>query len=113
MAEQIAPPGRARVTRCGECSGRGHYNSGSECSGCEGTGWELWQACPRCGDIGFDRVGVGQYACRISCGYQWGEDDPGWRAQRVPDHLLPSAGSAGSVSVTMTSGYGPPQWPGR
>jgi hypothetical protein len=113
MAEQIAPPGRARVTRCGECSGRGHYNSGSECSGCEGTGWELWQACPRCGDIGFDRVGAGQYACRISCGYQWGEDDPGWRAQRLPDHLLPLADSAGSVSVTMTSGYGPPQWPGR
>jgi hypothetical protein len=119
MAEQIGPPGRARITRCGGCSGRGWYGRGYECPDCEGTGWQLWKACPRCGDIGWDRVGDGQYACRISCGYRWGEDDPAWQAQRLPDELLsdqapePPAAGQETVTVTMTAGSEPPQWPGR
>jgi hypothetical protein len=118
MAEQIEPPGRARVTRCGGCNARGWYGQGYKCSDCEGTGWQLWKACPRCGDIGYDRVGDGQYACRISCGYRWGEDDPGWQAQRLPDRLLPppaptSSPPRATASVTMTSDYEPPRWPGR
>jgi hypothetical protein len=28
-----------------------------------------------------DRDGM---ACRISCGYRWIADDPGWRAQVLP-----------------------------
>jgi hypothetical protein len=80
----LTPPGLARVTRCGECYGEGHYG-GDECPGCEGHGVTLWRACPRCGDIGYDKLADGTYACRISCGYRWTGDDPGWQVQRLPD----------------------------
>jgi hypothetical protein len=114
MAEQIAPPGRARITRCGTCEGRGRFRSGDECYDCEGTTWQLWKACPRCGDIGWDRLADGQYACRISCGYRWGEDDPGWLAQRLPGRLgAESSPSPGTASVAMSDGYGPPAWPSQ
>lgn len=87
MTDALAPPGLARITRCGECEGRGHYRSGWQCAGCKGTGWELWKACPQCGDIGWDRLSDGTYACRISCGYTWTDDHPGWQVQRLPDSL--------------------------
>jgi hypothetical protein len=105
MAEEIAPPGRARITRCGTCGNTGRLGSG-ECYDCEGTGWQLWRACPRCGDIGWDRLAPGSYACRISCGSTWGEDDPGWQAQRLPDRLARPAGeSGGTATVSMTAVY--------
>jgi hypothetical protein len=84
MADTLTPPGRARVTRCGECDGRGHYRSGRQCFGCRGQGMTLWHACPNCGDIGYDKLSDGTYACRISCGYRWTEDHPGWQIQRLP-----------------------------
>lgn len=85
MAETLAPPGRARIMRCEECEGRGHYRSGARCFGCDGTGWALWHACPRCGDLGYDKHSDWTYECRLGCGYTWTEDDPGWQAQRLPD----------------------------
>lgn len=98
MADEIAPPGRARITRCGTCRSTGRLGE-YECYDCEGTGWELWRACPRCGDIGYDRLADGAYACRISCGYTWGEDHPGWQAQRLPDQLAGSATEPGGTAT--------------
>jgi hypothetical protein len=106
MAEEIAPPGRAKVTRCGACRGTGR-DGRYECSDCEGTGWQLWKACPRCGDIGWDRLADGTYACRISCGFTWSEDHPGWRAQRLPDQVAAAAREpGGTATVTMAPVYG-------
>jgi hypothetical protein len=84
MADMLTPPGLAVITRCGECEGRGHYRSGTECIGCHGDGRELWRACPRCGDIGWDKLNDGTYECRISCGYIWTEDHPAWKVQVLP-----------------------------
>src|SRR5512135_2977261 len=86
MTDQIAPPGQATITRCGTCGSTGRLGA-HECYSCGGTRWQLWRACPACGDIGYDRVGAGEYACRISCDYRWTEDHPGWQAQRLPDRL--------------------------
>lgn len=69
--------GNAKPERCPECSGKG-------CGTCGGRGYFLWKACPNCGDIGWDGLGDGIYACRISCGFRWTEDHPGWRIQRLP-----------------------------
>jgi hypothetical protein len=77
-----APPGKATIMRCGSCTGG--QSGGRRCSECGGTGRQLWKACPRCGDIGYDRIGPGRYACRLGCGHAWTEDDPGWQAQRMP-----------------------------
>jgi hypothetical protein len=84
MADTLTPPGLGRITRCGECEGRGHYRSGTECAGCRGDGRELWRACPRCGDIAWDKRSDGTYECRISCGYIWTEEHPGWVIQVLP-----------------------------
>ena len=88
MADTLTPPGRGRITRCGECEGRGQYQSGLECAGCKGNGRQLWRACPACGDIGWDKHRGGEldgtYECRIGCGYRWTEDHPGWLIQRLP-----------------------------
>lgn len=88
MTDQITPPGRAIINRCGSCGGTGRAGT-STCFDCAGTGWHLWKACPRCGDIGWDGLGDGEYACRLSCGYRWAEDNPAWQAQRRPDGLQP------------------------
>jgi hypothetical protein len=96
-----APPGRARITRCGACQGSGRDGL-YPCPDCEGTGKQLWKACPHCGDIGYDRLGDGTYACRISCGYTWTEDDPGWQAQRLPAGLGPQSSEDTGVTVTIT-----------
>jgi hypothetical protein len=83
----IAPPGRALIETCPDCTGTGSYR-GEECLMCEGTGRCLLRACPACGDVGWDYVnGVDDsegMACRLGCGYRWLRDDPGWLAQRLP-----------------------------
>ena len=89
MPDTPAPPGRAIIMRCGECGATGQYSGGGPCLGCQGTGKQLWRACPACGDIGYDRLADGTYACRISCGYRWTEDHPGWQAQRLPASVTP------------------------
>ena len=84
MPNAITPPGKARIVPCSECKGA----AGRDCPDCQGTGWHVMRACPLCGDVGWDflngtddRDGM---ACRISCGYTWTADDPGWRAQVLP-----------------------------
>jgi hypothetical protein len=94
MGEPMLPPGRAQIMRCDGCGGRRRDGQGSECPDCEGTGRQVWRACPRCGDIGYDQVGDGQYACRISCGYRWDETDPRWQIQHLPNPLSESEGGA-------------------
>jgi hypothetical protein len=79
----LNPPGKAVVTRCGACSGAG-VDGSSRCRDCDGTGKMLYRACPRCGDIGFDKMPDGTFACRISCGYRWTAEDPGWVIQYLP-----------------------------
>ncbi len=84
MAGFITPPGRGRIVPCPECKGV----PGRDCLYCHGTGQHLMRACPLCGDPGWDylngtddRDGM---ACRINCGYTWTTNDPGWRAQVLP-----------------------------
>ncbi len=81
----VTPPGKAQTEACPECQGA----AGLDCYRCQGTGRILWRACPLCGDISWDCIN-GQddrdgMACRISCGYRWTAQDPGWLAQRLPD----------------------------
>jgi hypothetical protein len=44
-----------------------------------------------CGDPGWDYINGRDerhgMARRISCGYLWTRDDPGWRAQVLPDRV--------------------------
>ena len=80
----VTPPGRAIIMTCSECEGRG-------CEQCGQSGQELWRACPKCGDIGFDFIN-GQndadgMACRIGCGFKWAADDPRWLVQRLPANV--------------------------
>lgn len=78
--------GRAKPDLCPECSGKGvRAGHTSACSQCDGRGFVLWLACPNCGDITWDGLGNGQYACRIGCGFTWDESHPGWQIQRLPD----------------------------
>ncbi|HEX7269256.1 MAG TPA: hypothetical protein VF256_17795, partial [Streptosporangiaceae bacterium] len=84
MPDTITPPGKARIVPCPECKGV----AGRDCLDCQGTGWHVMRACPLCGDVGWDYVNGTDdrdgMACRISCGYVWTADDPGWRAQVLP-----------------------------
>ena len=84
MADIITPPGKARIVPCPECKGV----PGRDCLDCQGTGRHIMRACPLCGDVGWDYInGMDDrdgMACRISCGYTWTADDPGWRAQVLP-----------------------------
>jgi hypothetical protein len=84
MANTITPPGKARIVPCPECQGV----AGRRCHECHGAGWHVMRACPLCGDVGWDYVNGTDdrdgMACRISCGYRWTADDPGWRAQVLP-----------------------------
>ena len=73
----VAPPGKAVITSCSTCGGRG-------CKDCGGSSRVLWRACPKCGDIGFDYLNGRDEAdgmvCRNGCGFRWAADDPvGWR----------------------------------
>jgi hypothetical protein len=84
MVNALTPPGLAKVMRCGECGGQGSHSDGLQCLGCQGFGVQLWHACPACGDLGYDKLSDGTYACRIRCGHTWTEDDPAWQAQYLP-----------------------------
>ncbi len=84
----VAPPGRARFEDCPDCE-RGVSRSGRPCEYCQGTGWQVWKACPRCGDTAMwrymdDRTRMHCQACSAT----WGIDYPGWLAQRLPARLL-------------------------
>jgi hypothetical protein len=77
----IKPPGKAIFMTCEDCGGEG-------CGYCHNSGTQLWRACPKCRDTGFDFInGVNErdgMICRIGCGFKWGADDPRWLAQRLP-----------------------------
>ena len=83
MTDAITPPGKAQILPCPECKG----TPGPDCLDCGGSGWHIMRACPRCGDVGWDynngtddRDGM---TCRISCGYTWTADNPGWHMQKL------------------------------
>lgn len=83
----VIPPGRARIEKCPDCD-QG-VRRGGPCDFCAGTGWQIWRACPRCGDTAMwtwsaDRAGA---SCQ-ACGGHWDIADPGWLAQRLPERLL-------------------------
>lgn len=84
MADIITPPGKARVVPCPECNGA----AGRGCLECHGHGWHIMRACPVCGVPGWDYINGTDdrdgMTCRISCGYRWKGDDPGWQAQVLP-----------------------------
>ena len=48
----VLAPGRAVVAPCSTCKRSGRLD-GYPCYDCEGTGWMVWKACPKCGDQGF------------------------------------------------------------
>ena len=78
--------GNADIFRIRRCShGEVKINLGRECRSADRL---LRRACPLCGDPGWDYVnGMDDrdgMACRISCGYRWPADDPGWQAQVLP-----------------------------
>ncbi len=83
----VAPPGRARIEQCPDCD-RGIY-CGEKCRECDGIAWQVWKACPRCGDTAMWRYldGRTRMHCQ-ACGATWGVDYPGWLAQRLPARLL-------------------------
>ena len=83
----VAPPGRAHIEECPDCE-RG-IRRGAPCDFCDGTGWQVWKACPRCGDTAMwrhldDRTRMHCQACSAT----WGTDYPGWLAQRLPERLV-------------------------
>jgi hypothetical protein len=88
MAATITPPGKGRIVPCPDCNGI----PGRDCLECHGEGYYIRRACPLCGDPGWDYVNGTDdrdgMACRISCGYRWIADDPGWRAQVLPSKAL-------------------------
>jgi hypothetical protein len=86
-AEVVAIPGKGRVARCYECDGGD--DCGEPCLECDGTGYLVARACPRCGDAGMWQYIDGRAAmsCR-RCSATWTAADPGWLAQRIPARLL-------------------------
>ena len=88
VAASITAPGKGRIVPCPDCNG----TPGRDCLECHGEGRYIRRACPLCGDPGWDYVNGCDdrdgMACRISCGYQWTADDPGWRAQVLPSKAL-------------------------
>jgi hypothetical protein len=87
IGECLEPPGLARILTCPDCAG-GADADGEQCRDCEGTGYQIWRACPQCGDPAFDYVNGRNEAagmhCRLSCGLRWNAQHPGWLIQRAP-----------------------------
>lgn len=81
-----APPGRARIRTCPDCAA-GVDQDGETCLECDGTGRQLWRACPSCGDTAFEYINghdeTGGMRCTLSCGSDWAANDPGWASQRI------------------------------
>jgi hypothetical protein len=84
---EIAAPGRALIRLCDGCDGQGGFTwqgTYRVCTDCDGRGSIVWHACVACGDTAMWRYGNdGVIRCR--CGASWTEDDPRWRAQRMPE----------------------------
>ena len=85
--QTLRPPGRAQVEPCPDCR-EGRDDHGNHCTECAGAGCQIWKACPRCGDIGFDYLNghndTGGMHCRLGCGHQWTAQDPAWLIQHLP-----------------------------
>ena len=86
-AATVTPPGRAQIGTCPDCAA-GFDSAGDTCVECDGTGRQLWRACPRCGDTAFDYINGRDDAdgmrCTFGCGSDWAASDPGWAIQRLP-----------------------------
>jgi len=69
---------------CPDCTG-GVDPDGDRCVSCNGTGCQIWRACPQCGDLAFDYInGHDETAgMRCSLGYHWTANNPGWLAQQA------------------------------
>jgi len=84
----VAAPGRARIEDCPDCD-HDVSSGGKPCRECAGTGWQVWKACPRCGDSAMWRYMDGRTRMHCqACQASWGRDYPGWLAQRLPARLL-------------------------
>ena len=90
----VAPPGKAHLVRCPDCS---YAASKGRACDCEGTGVQLYHACIACGDIAMWVYGLtgrdGDYAhmsCRL-CGARWDQGHPEWIAQRIPARIAADA----------------------
>jgi len=83
----VAVPGRAHIEDCPDC--QQGIRRGALCEFCDGTGWQVWKACPRCGDTAMWRYtdDRARMHCQ-TCGASWGADFPGWLAQRLPAQFL-------------------------
>jgi hypothetical protein len=83
------PPGKARITACPD-GNAGVDSDGDSCLECDGTGVQIWRACPWCGDMAFEYLNGHNEAagmrCAIGCGNEWAADDPGCLAQHLPRH---------------------------
>ena len=82
----VAAPGRAQVKTCPDCAA-GVDSDGDTCLECDGTGRQLWRACPRCGDTG----------CAVPVPAS-GSVDPSATGQETPRH-----GRCNGSRPTLTS----------
>lgn len=84
MAATINPPGKGRIIPAPTATAppAGNVSNATAKAGSSGAPARF------CGDPGWDYVNGTDYhhgmACRISCGYRWTANDPGWRAQILP-----------------------------
>jgi hypothetical protein len=91
MLGTIDPPGKATITSCSTCNGRG-------CDQCESTGKRVYRRCVQCAEriitcLDHNAVippgrGLGcppdhMLVC-LKCRFVWTADDPRWVAQRLP-----------------------------
>ena len=81
----LTAAGLAQIETCPDRS-NGTDADGDPCDSCYSNGFQIWRACPRCGDLAFDYINGHDEAdgmrCRLACGYQWTSADPGWQIQR-------------------------------
>ena len=86
MHVETTTPGLASIEACADRT-NGIDPDGDSCVSCNGSGSQIWRACPRCGDIAFEYInGHDENAgmrCRLGCGHLWTAVDPGWLAQQA------------------------------
>lgn len=87
----VAPPGKAHLVRCPDCSYAARH--GFRCD-CGGTGHRVYHACVNCGETAMWVYGAtdqerdsAHMRCHL-CGIHWDQSHPGWIAQRVPEHRI-------------------------